>query len=136
MQTKPKPVIYSNLTSSKLMHPKTFVRPSGQQNVWTSELSRSNVLPNDLKYFRLPEKRMQKGSTQNIIINPVRNGQVSDYSFANFRRLAEEKVLTLNPQLSSTAKPDCTPLLGMLVFRYSPSASWRTFACLKTALHY
>ncbi len=27
---------------------------------------------------------MKKGSTQNIIINPVRNGQVSDYSFANF----------------------------------------------------
>ncbi len=32
---------------------------------------------------------------------------------------------TLNPQVSSTTKPNCTPLLGMLTKTYSPYAVLR-----------
>ena len=101
MQTNSKPLSYSNLTSTKLLFPllyresvstpKNFCSSVRTTKRLDKRVSRLNFLMDDLKYFRLSKKPIKKGSTQNTIINPVRNGQISDYSFANFLFRSKDK---------------------------------------------
>ncbi len=96
MKANPKPLSYSNLTSSKLLFP-LFYRESVSttknfcSSVRTTKRLNKQVLPN-LNFFQLSENPIKKGSTKNTIINPVRNGQISDCSFGSFRRPVEVKV--------------------------------------------
>ena len=86
MQTKPKPIIYLNLTSSKLLYPKTFVRPSGQQNVWTSRLPLFTFKcpTGQFEVFLIIRKANKKRKHTKYNHKSGTKRTNSDYSFANF----------------------------------------------------